>query len=109
MRSDYLSVTDGDDGTETIIRADGPEIKSVSTIKYNITPEQNLLKDVLDTDIYSFQFKSNLARNNASAHYGFVIGENYNTSPKILNRDSNKINMYSALGVLWGGVKELAA
>ena len=109
MHSTYFSVTDRTDGSETIYDDKGQHVNSLSSIKTNIQTGNNLLQDVMDTDICSFNFKSNLTRSVAPDYYGFVIGEGYNITPKILSYDNKKICMYSALGVLWGGVKELAA
>lgn len=74
--------------------------------KYN-----DALKEILNTDIYKYNFKTDLE--NKKKHIGFVIGKNYNYSKDITatNKDNEEIgvDVYSMVSVLWQGVKEQQA
>lgn len=107
VHSQFVSVLDNGNGT--IYTTDGPEKRSGAELKSNFFIPDNLLDDVLNTDVYSYNYNSSLARGVDYTTYGFVIGDGYKTSDKILSKDGQRINMYSSIGVLWGGVKELAA
>ncbi|MBU9728950.1 phage tail protein [Diplocloster modestus] len=107
VHSQFVSVLDNGNGT--IYTTDGPEKRSGAELKSNFFIPDNLLDDVLNTDVYSYNYNSSLARGVDYTTYGFVIGDGYKTSNKILSKDGQRINMYSSIGVLWGGVKELAA
>lgn len=111
MQSSYFLVyAAGEDSKETYTKLvlGGVENSSLAELKSNIKKEENLLEDVLNTDIYSFNYKADLDRGTDHKLYGFVIGDKYATTSKILSEDKRGINSYSSVGVLWGAVKELA-
>lgn len=79
--------------------------RSLAEIKKNIKPFKNGLEEVNKTDIYEFNYKTE--EDGKHKHIGFVIGENYNLTDKIIN--GSGIDTYTAIGVLWEAVKELSA
>nr|DAE53212.1 MAG TPA: tail protein [Caudoviricetes sp.] len=101
LTSEAIEISNGGSGSR--LSPDGVDTKSLASIKQNIRPAINLLDEVMDTDIYKFEFRD-------SPGYelqGFVIGDGYRLTPKVLSRKGDAINMYTAVGVLWGAVKEL--
>ncbi|WRK55242.1 hypothetical protein SD457_10820 [Coprobacillaceae bacterium CR2/5/TPMF4] len=56
----------------------------------------------MKTDVYNFKFKDNIDTRN---HIGFVIGDGYNVTDKIVNDKS--IDIYSALALAYKAIQEL--
>ena len=94
-----MSVVNGDrKGTLDVF---GASPQSLVKLKQNIEPASGLLEHVMNTDVYFFEYKSHPDYR----MQGFVIGEGYRLSPKVLTADGESINLYASLGVLWGGVQ----
>ena len=60
------------------------------------------------TDVFNYKLKANIKHNGDDiVHTGFVIGEGYNCSDYLISESREGIDLYSAIGVTFGGVKEL--
>ena len=84
-----------------------PEVTqtSLERIKKNISIyNENALKTILNSDIYSYNLKSE--KDSDNKHIGFVIGDKYRTPKEIINNEGNAIELYSAIGMLWKGMQE---
>lgn len=80
---------------------------SLAEIKTEITLVDNALSDIENTDVYSYVLKRDIAQGVHNVKYGFVIGDGYRLSPKLLSQDKDAIELYSAIGLLWKGEQEL--
>lgn len=82
--------------------------RSNEELKENIELYENALQEVLKTDIYKYNYKSDKTRTKKSI--GFVIGSKRNYSKDItsVDKDGNEIgaDLYSMVSVLWQAVKE---
>lgn len=86
----------------------GVENSSLAETKTQIAPFQNALKEIDNTDVYSYKLKDTIAKNGDDiVHTGFVIGDNYRLSPYLLADSKAGIDLYSAIGLTFAGVKEL--
>lgn len=109
---DGSSITVGRSGQYTYILED--EIRSqkvtqtsLESIKKNISIyNENALKTILNSDIYTYNLKSE--KDTDSKHIGFVIGDKYRTPKEIINNEGNAVELYSAIGILWKAVQELS-
>lgn len=100
MTPDFVSIVNGDrKGTLDVF---GASPQSLVGLKQNIEPASGLLEDVMNTDVYFFEYKTHPDYR----MQGFVIGQGYRLSPRVLTADGESINLYASLGVLWGGVQE---
>ena len=78
---------------------------SLEEIKKNIfIYNENALKIVLNSDIYTYNLKTEKDTDNK--HIGFVIGDKYRTPKQIITKEGNAIELYSAIGILWKGMQE---
>lgn len=85
-----------------------PEVSSLAELKTNIAPFNNCLKEIENTDIYSYKYKDVIEREGEDIdHIGLVIGEDYNYSNKFLGKTKNGVDLYSSIGIAIGGIKEL--
>lgn len=82
---------------------------SLEELKTNITPAESMLDVVNEADIYKYDMKKELEKDTHKEHYGFIIGENYNTPNEVLSADGIAIDTYSMISVLWKAVQELSA
>lgn len=81
---------------------------SLAEWKTNITSFTSALSEIDKTDVYNYQLKHTLAKNGTDMiRTGFVIGDGYNLSPYLMNEGKDSIDLYSAIGVTFAGVKEL--
>lgn len=80
---------------------------SLAELKTEITLVDQALPDILKTDVYSYYLKRDLANGVRCAKYGFVIGDGYRLTDKVLSEDKDAIELYSAIGLLWRGEQEL--
>lgn len=81
------------------------EQTSLQSIKKNISLfNKNVLETILNSDIYSYNLKSEKDTDNK--HIGFVIGDKYRTPKEVINKEGNAIELYSAIGILWKGMQE---
>lgn len=80
---------------------------SLAELKTEITLVDQALPDILKTDVYSYYLKRDLANGVRCVKYGFVIGEGYRLTDKVLSEDKDAIELYSAIGLLWRGEQEL--
>lgn len=80
---------------------------SRESIKKNIEIYENALTEILNTDIYKYNLKSE--NDDAKKHVGFVIGNKRKYSKDITairNNEETGADLYSMISVLWQGVKE---
>ena len=80
---------------------------SLAELKTEITLVDQALPDILKTDVYSYYLKRDLENGVRCVKYGFVIGEGYRLTDKVLSEDRDAIELYSAIGLLWRGEQEL--
>lgn len=80
---------------------------SLAELKTEITLVDQALPDILKTDVYSYYLKRDLENGVHCVKYGFVIGEGYRLTDKVLSEDRDAIELYSAIGLLWRGEQEL--
>lgn len=81
---------------------------SLAEWKTNITSFTSALSEIDKTDVYNYQLKHTLAKNGTDMiRTGFVIGDGYKLSPYLMNEGKDSIDLYSAIGVTFAGVKEL--
>lgn len=80
---------------------------SLAELKTEITLVDQALPDILKTDVYSYYLKRDLANGVRCVKYGFVIGDGYRLTDKVLSEDKDAIELYSAIGLLWRGEQEL--
>ena len=80
---------------------------SLESIKKNISKyDDNALKTILNSDIYSYNLKTE--KDTDKRHIGFVIGNNYKTPKEVINNEGNAIDLYSCIGILWKAMQELS-
>lgn len=85
-----------------------PNVSSLAELKENIRPFTTALEEIDKTDVFNYYLKSCIEREGEDIdHTGFVIGEGYNISELLLGHGGNGIDIYNAIGVTFGGVKEL--
>lgn len=80
---------------------------SLAELKTEITLVDQALPDILRTDVYAYLLKHDLANDVRCVKYGFVIGDGYRLTDKVLSEDKDAIDLYSAIGLLWRGEQEL--
>ena len=86
----------------------GVDNSSIVDIKTQINPFTSALEEIDKTDVFNYKLKDNIRRNGDDIiHTGFVIGEGYNCSDYLISESREGIDLYSAIGVTFGGVKEL--
>ena len=82
-------------------------VESFSTLekKKNIKKyEKSGLDEVLNTDIYYFNYKED--ENNAKSRVGTIIGEGYNCSKDIISQTGESISDYSRISVAYKAIQE---
>lgn len=112
-------------------------ISSTETIKTNISSTPNVLSLFTpeNSSIYNYNLKSEVEESNTNSentndnsteittnsietetiteesnlHYGFVIGEGYNTPSEVLSPDGQHIDLYSMASINWKATQELLA
>lgn len=85
-----------------------PVVTSLEEAKTNIKPFINALEEIDKTDVFNYNLKVCLEREGEDIeHTGFVIGEDYNISELLIGHDGGGVDLYNAIGVTFGGVKEL--
>ena len=85
-----------------------PVVTSVIEAKTNIKPFINALDEIDKTDVFNYNLKVCLEREGEDIeHTGFIIGKDYDISELLISHDGNSIDLYNAIGVTFGGVKEL--
>lgn len=78
---------------------------SLEEYKKNIKKyDDNAINIIKNTDIYNFNF--NNEKENNQRHIGFIIGQNYRTSEKILSKDKNGIDYSNVSSILWKAIQE---
>ena len=86
----------------------GVDNSSIVDIKTQINPFTSALEEIDKTDVFNYKLKDNIRRNGDDIiHTGFVIGEGYNCSDYLISESREGIDLYSAIGVTFGGIKEL--
>lgn len=112
-------------------------VTSTEDIKTNISSVQNVLSLFTpeNSSIYNYNLKSEVATSNtndettgsdtteittnsqnieiisdeSNVHYGFVIGDGYNTPSEVLSSDGKHIDLYSMASINWKATQELLA
>lgn len=100
---DFTSISSSYIQSPTIVES------SQEKLKKNITKFTNALDVINDTDIYTYNLKSE--DDSRKKHIGFVIGNDYKYSKKIvaLDKDGNEIgaDIYSMVSVSFEAIKSL--
>lgn len=96
----------------TVVRASGittPILTqtSLESLKKNFEEVENATSIVKNSEIYKYNFKSE--EDTDKKHYGFVIGENYNTPDEVISKSGEGIDTYSMCSILWKAVQEQQA
>ena len=77
---------------------------SLESIKKNFEEVKDATSIVKNAEIYKYNFKTE--EDTDKKHYGFVIGENYNTPDEVISKTGNGIDTYSMCSILWKAVQE---
>lgn len=81
---------------------------SLESKKKNIDFDNGCLKEILNTDICSFNWK--FEDDTDQKHIGCIIADesgNYKVSQKVLTHDKDAIDLYSMCGMSWKAIQEL--
>ena len=95
--------------TGTIIKGEGvttPLVTqtSLESLKKNFEEVEDATSIVKNSEVYKYNLKSE--ENTDKKHYGFVIGENYNTPDEVISKSGEGIDTYSMCSILWKAVQE---
>ncbi len=107
-----VRLTIGGDGEKTTITPNlitTPKLTqtSLESIKKNISKADiNALDIINNSDIYNYNLKSE--QDTDKKHFGFVIGEKYNTPDEVLSGDKQGIDTYSMSSIMWKAIQELS-
>lgn len=86
----------------------GVQNTSLVDLKTEINPFTSALSEIDKTDVFNYKMKDAIKRKGEDIiHTGFVIGKDYRCSDYLLSESKDAIDLYSAIGVTFGGVKEL--
>ena len=91
----------------TLYTTQSPNVSSLATMKENIRPLKSALNDVLNTDVFSYNLKTDLEEGVHSKKYGFVIGAGYKISDKVMHSTKDGIDLYNACGLAFRAIQEL--
>ena len=91
----------------TLYTTQSPNVSSLATMKENIRPLKSALNDVLNTDVFSYNLKTDLEEGVHSKKYGFVIGAGYKISDKVIHSTKDGIDLYNVCGLAFRAIQEL--
>lgn len=77
---------------------------SLESIKKNFEEVENATSIVKNSEVYKYNLKTE--EDTDKKHYGFVIGENYNTPDEVISKTGDGIDTYSMCSILWKAVQE---
>lgn len=81
---------------------------SSEAIKANIMPMNfSALDEIMKTDFYSYNYKSDLEKGITKPSYGVVIGDKYRLSDKFLTQDTQAVSIDSMTAINSQAIKEL--
>lgn len=89
-----------------IFLTSSPDVSSAEEGKTDIELLDSALNEVLYTDVYSYRYNADIDRSIDYVNYGFIIGENYNISHRILHSSGSGINEYNAIALLYRAFQE---
>lgn len=87
-----------------VVNAFGFNNVSLEERKKNFQKMVNALDIINKIDIYKFHYKGE--KDDDKKHIGLVIGDNYNYSKEVTNKDNNAVDLYSFVGVCCQAIKE---
>lgn len=103
-----MALGDVDNRFATIYTTNTVNVSSLEKLKTEIKPFESALEEIDKTDVYNYKLKRMIEKNGDDiVNTGFVIGENYKLSDYLLADTKDGIDLYNAVGVVFGGVKEL--
>lgn len=112
IASSIQAITEWTDGTTTTTVTESgittPKVTqtSLEKIKKNIKKQNiNALEIIINSDIYSYNLKSE--DDTEKKHFGFVIGEKYNTPLEVISGDGQGIEQYSMSSIEWIAIQQL--
>lgn len=79
---------------------------SLESIKKNIKKFENGLDKVNNSEIYTYNLKSE--QDTDKKHVGFIIGEKYKTPQEVIAKTGDGIDTYTMISILWKAVQELS-
>ncbi|WP_187360862.1 tail fiber domain-containing protein [Parvimonas micra] len=81
---------------------------SSESIKANIMPMNfSALDEIMKTDFYSYNYKTDLEKGITKPSYGVVIGDKYRLSDKFLTQDARAVSIDSMTAINSQAIKEL--
>ncbi|MEC2222884.1 MULTISPECIES: gp58-like family protein [Heyndrickxia] len=81
---------------------------SSETIKANIEPINfSALGEIMKTDFYSYNYKTDLEKGITKPSYGVVIGDKYRLSDKFLTQDAQAVSIDNMTAINSQAIKEL--
>lgn len=100
----YAQLIGGDvECTGTVNSTNGVCQGSLEELKKDFKPFNNALDIIKDIDIYKYKYKE---QDYDKEHIGFVIGDKYNYSKEVTNKDNNGVDLYSFISVCCEAIKE---
>lgn len=86
----------------------GVDNSSLAELKTDIKPFQSALAELDKTDVYNYKLKSAIERDGDDiVRTGFVIGDGCKLSKYLLGESGEGIELYNAIGVAFGALKEM--
>ncbi|NCG67753.1 hypothetical protein GWJ21_07270 [Bacillus coagulans] len=81
---------------------------SSEAIKANIMPMNfSALDEIMKTDFYSYNYKTDLEKGITKPSYGVVIGDKYHLSDKFLTQDAQAVSIDNMTAINSQAIKEL--
>jgi len=77
---------------------------SLEEIKKNFAKLDSVLHIIKNSEIYSYNMKEE--KDTDKKHYGFVIGEKYNTPSEVISKSGQGIDTYSMSSIMWKAMQE---
>ena len=87
-----------------VVNAFGFNNVSLEERKKNFEKLDNALEIIKNTDIYKFHYKGD--KDEDKKHIGLVIGDNYNYSKELTNKQNDAVDLYSMVGTCFKAIKE---
>ena len=89
---------------DTVVNAFGFNNVSLEERKKNFEKFNKALDIINKTDVYKFHYKGE--KDDDKKHIGLVIGDNYNYSKEVTNKENDAVDLYSMVGVCFEAIKE---
>lgn len=105
----YFSATSSS-GSNSMMTGDGVQTPlltqfSLEKLKKNFNKLNTAIDIIKDAEIYTYNLKAE--KDTDKKHYGFVIGEKYNTPKEVISKDGQGIDTYSMSSIMWKALQEV--